>query len=242
MIARLPERRRGRDHAVRGPRRQVHGRRGARLFRLAEAHEDDAERAVRAGLAVIGAVGALPTPAGEPLAARIGIATGLVVVGDLIGEGAAQEQAVVGDTPNLAARLQALAEPGMVVIADATRRLLGDSVRAWRPRAADAQGHRRTDPRLRACSASGRSRAASRRGRRAASRRSSAATRSWPCCSSAGGRPRAVKARWSCSRGEAGIGKSRITEALVERCGRASRTSCCATSARPTTPTPRSTR
>lgn len=89
-------------------------------------HEDEAERAVRAGLAVTAAVGRLPMAAGEPLAARVGIATGLVVVGDLAGEGAAQEQAVVGDTPNLAARLQAAAEPGTVVIAEATRRLLGD--------------------------------------------------------------------------------------------------------------------
>ena len=89
-------------------------------------HEDEAERAVRAGLAVVGAVAKLPTAAGKSLAARVGIATGLVVVGDLVGEGAAQEQAVVGDTPNLAARLQTVAEPGMVVIADATRRLLGD--------------------------------------------------------------------------------------------------------------------
>ena len=89
-------------------------------------HEDEAERAVRAGLAVIAAVRGLPMAAGEPLAARVGIATGLVVVGDLVGEGAAQEQAVVGDTPNLAARLQAGAEPGMVVIAESTRRLLGD--------------------------------------------------------------------------------------------------------------------
>src|SRR5438046_7451152 len=88
-------------------------------------HEDEAERAVRAGLAVVAAVARLPLAAGEPLAARVGIATGLVVVGDLVGEGAAQEQAVVGDTPNLAARLQTAAEPGMVVIAEATRRLLG---------------------------------------------------------------------------------------------------------------------
>src|SRR5436190_981045 len=87
-------------------------------------HEDDAERSVRAGLAIAGAVCQLATPAGEPLAPRIGIATGLVVVGDLVGEGAAQEHAVVGETPNLAARLQALAEPGSVVIAEATRRLL----------------------------------------------------------------------------------------------------------------------
>ena len=89
------------------------------------AHEDEPERAVRAGLAATAAVARLTAPGGEPLAARVGIATGLVVVGDLIGEGAAQEEAVVGETPNLAARLQALAEPGAVVVAGATRRLLG---------------------------------------------------------------------------------------------------------------------
>ena len=66
----------------------------------------------------------LTAPGGEPLAARVGIATGLVVVGDLVGEGSAQEEAVVGDTPNLAARLQALAEPGSVVVADGTHRLV----------------------------------------------------------------------------------------------------------------------
>jgi class 3 adenylate cyclase/tetratricopeptide (TPR) repeat protein len=88
-------------------------------------HEDEAERAVRAGLALVQTVGQLKTPAGETLAARVGIATGLVVVGDLIGEGASQEQAVVGDTPNLAARLQGIAAPAQVVVAEATRRLLG---------------------------------------------------------------------------------------------------------------------
>ena len=81
-------------------------------FGYPEAHEDDAERAVRAGLAVIDAVGRLATQ--EPLNVRIGIATG-VVVGDLIGAGAAQERGVVGETPNLAARLQALARPGTLV-------------------------------------------------------------------------------------------------------------------------------
>jgi class 3 adenylate cyclase/predicted ATPase len=90
-----------------------------------KAHEDDAERAVRSGLAIVEAVARLTTPSGETLAARVGIATGLVVVGDLIGEGAAQEEAVVGDTPNLAARLQMLAEPGAVIIAESTRRLVG---------------------------------------------------------------------------------------------------------------------
>ena len=95
-------------------------------FGLPRAHEDDAERAVRAGLAIAEAVDRLATPAGEPLAARVGIATGLVVVGDLVGEGAAREEAVVGETPNLAARLQEAAEPGAVVVAEGTRRLLGE--------------------------------------------------------------------------------------------------------------------
>ena len=92
-------------------------------FGYPEAHEDDAERAVRAGLAVIEAIGELA--AAERLNVRLGIASGLVVVGDLIGAGAAQERGVVGETPNLAARLQALARPGTLVIADSTRRQIG---------------------------------------------------------------------------------------------------------------------
>jgi len=92
-------------------------------FGYPEAHEDDAERAVRAGLAVIDAVAGLATP--EPLNVRLGLASGLVVVGDLIGAGAAQERGVVGETPNLAARLQGLAQPGALVIADSTRRQIG---------------------------------------------------------------------------------------------------------------------
>jgi class 3 adenylate cyclase len=94
-------------------------------FGWPKAHEDDAERAVRAGLAIVQALARLQTPDGDVLTARVGVATGLVVVGDLIGEGAAQEEAVVGETPNLAARLQALAEPDQVVVAEATRKLLG---------------------------------------------------------------------------------------------------------------------
>jgi class 3 adenylate cyclase len=94
-------------------------------FGYPRAHEDDAERAVRAGLGVIDAIGRLDVKSVK-LLARVGIATGLVVVGDLIGEGSAQEQSVVGETPNLAARLQALAEPDAVVIAAGTRRLVGD--------------------------------------------------------------------------------------------------------------------
>ena len=89
------------------------------------AHEDDGERAVRASMSIMQTMTNLKTPRGDALAARIGIATGLVVVGDLVGEGASQEEAVVGETPNLAARLQAIAEPGQAVIAEATRRLLG---------------------------------------------------------------------------------------------------------------------
>src|SRR5215471_11002174 len=98
-------------------------------FGYPRAHEDDAERAVRAGLEIAAAVTSLETRGTERLAVRIGIATGLVVVGDLVGEGSAQEQAVVGETPNLAARLQALAEPGQIVLAGATRRLIGDLFR-----------------------------------------------------------------------------------------------------------------
>ena len=94
-------------------------------FGYPRAHEDEAERAVRTGLEIVSAVGRLETPAREALKVRIGIATGLVVVGDLIGAGAAQEQSVVGETPNLAARMQSLAEPNAIVIADSTRRLLG---------------------------------------------------------------------------------------------------------------------
>ena len=93
-------------------------------FGYPHAHEDDAERAVRAGLELVAAVTALKSPVS--LQTRIGIATGLVIVGDLIGSGAAQEQTVVGETPNLAARLQGIAEPNTVVIAEGTRRLLGN--------------------------------------------------------------------------------------------------------------------
>jgi class 3 adenylate cyclase/tetratricopeptide (TPR) repeat protein len=96
-------------------------------FGFPRAHEDDAERAVRAGLDLADGVARLQAPDGEALKIRIGIATGIVVVGDLIGQGSAQEQTVIGDTPNLAARLQERAEPGGVLIADQTRRLLGNA-------------------------------------------------------------------------------------------------------------------
>ena len=104
-------------------------------FGWPRAHEDDAERAVRSALAVTAAASRLKTgmagtaatsPTAKNLQTRIGIATGVVVVGDLIGEGSGQRHAVVGETPNFAARLQGIAEPGMVVIADSTRHLAGD--------------------------------------------------------------------------------------------------------------------
>ncbi|MBV9827445.1 MAG: AAA family ATPase [Alphaproteobacteria bacterium] len=92
-------------------------------FGYPSAHEDDAERAVRAALTIVEAIDKLGLA--HALQVRIGIATGLVVVGDLIGEGGGQEQTVVGDTPNLAARLQTVAAPNTVIVADATRRQLG---------------------------------------------------------------------------------------------------------------------
>jgi class 3 adenylate cyclase len=93
-------------------------------FGYPQAHEDDAERAVSAGVALINAVSALKIS--SPLQTRVGIATGLVIVGDLIGSGEAQERGIVGETPNIAARLQSVAEPNCVVIAESTRKLLGN--------------------------------------------------------------------------------------------------------------------
>jgi len=93
-------------------------------FGYPQAHEDDAEQAVRAGLDLVAAVTCLTTH--TALQTRVGIATGLVIVGDLIGSGASQEQAIVGETPNLAARLQGVAEPNSVVIAESTRKLVGN--------------------------------------------------------------------------------------------------------------------
>ena len=110
-------------------------------FGYPQAHEDDAERAVRAGLELVAAVSALKTHAA--LQTRVGIATGLVVVGDLIGSGEAQERAIVGETPNLAARLQGIAEPNTVVIAESTRKLLGNLFELEDLGAQEPQGHRR---------------------------------------------------------------------------------------------------
>jgi class 3 adenylate cyclase/tetratricopeptide (TPR) repeat protein len=96
-------------------------------FGWPRANEDDAGRAVRAGLSIIDTIKTTTAPDGTPLATRIGIATGVVIVGDMIGSGATQEAAVVGETPNLAARLQGVAEPNQIVLPKETKRLLGNT-------------------------------------------------------------------------------------------------------------------
>ena len=171
-------------------------------FGYPQAHEDDAERAVRAGLELITAVAALKTRA--PLQTRVGIATGMVVVGDLIGSGSAQEQAVVGETPNLAARLEGLATPGSLVIADATRHQLGqlfdlrdlgpqplrgftEPQRAWL-----VLGEGGTVSRFEADEVRKHHRHLTRCVRQRP--RSSAATRSWTFCVAAGNRRRRARA------------------------------------------------
>ena len=183
-------------------------------FGYPQAHEDDAERAVRAGLELIAAVGALKT--GAPLQTRVGIATGLVVVGDLIGSGEAQERGIVGETPNLAARLQGIAEPNTVVIAESTRKLLGNlfdlqdlgaqdlkgiagPVRAWaalRPSSVES--------RFEALHASGLTALVGRE------EELELLLRRWSRAKTGEGQVVLLS-------GEAGIGKSRLTAALLER-------------------------
>jgi class 3 adenylate cyclase len=107
-------------------------------FGYPQAHEDDTEQAVRAGLGLIQAVCGLKSTV--PLQIRVGIATGLVVVGDLVGSGEAQERGIVGETPNLAARLQGIAEPNTVVIAESTRKLLGNLFELEEIEAQDVKG------------------------------------------------------------------------------------------------------
>ena len=183
-------------------------------FGYPHAHEDDAERAVRAGLELIAAVAGLKTHAA--LQTRVGIATGLVVVGDLIGSGASQEQAIVGETPNLAARLQGVAEPNVVVIAEGTRKLLGNLFELGDLGTKDLKGI--TGP-VRAWAAL----------------RSSAAVGRFEAMHATGltdlvGREEELELllrRWSKAKtgegqvvllsGAAGIGKSRFTAALLER-------------------------
>jgi class 3 adenylate cyclase len=182
-------------------------------FGYPEAHEDDAERAVRAGLALIAAVIALKTQA--TLQTRVGIATGLVVVGDLTGSGEAQERRIVGETPNLAARLQGIAEPNTVVIAEATRRLLGnlfqlkdlgarglkgvaEPVRAWVALRAST-----VESRFEALHPSGVTALVGR------AEETELLLRRWSRAKSGDGQVVLIS-------GEAGIGKSRLTAALLE--------------------------
>jgi class 3 adenylate cyclase len=183
-------------------------------FRYPQAHEDDAERAVRAGLELVAAVAALKAPVS--LQTRVGVATGLVVVGDLIGTGSAQEQAVVGETPNVAARLQSIAEPNTAVIAESTRKLLGNlfdlqdlggqdlkgmvgPVRAWavlRPASVES--------RFEALHASGLTDLVGRE------EELELLLRRWSKAKTGEGQVVLLS-------GEAGIGKSRLTAALLER-------------------------
>jgi class 3 adenylate cyclase/predicted ATPase len=183
-------------------------------FGYPQAHEDDAERAVRAGLELIQAVGGLRSSV--PLAIRVGIATGLVVVGDLIGAGEAQERGIVGETPNLAARLQGVAEPNTVLIAESTRKLIGNLfdlqdlggrdlkgigslVRAWavlRPASVES--------RFEALHASGLTELVGRE------EELELLLRRWSKAKTGDGQVVLLS-------GEAGIGKSRLTAALLER-------------------------
>ena len=183
-------------------------------FGYPQAHEDDAERAVRAGLEVIGAVSALRPNA--PLQTRVGIATGLVVVGDLVGSGEAQERGIVGETPNLAARLQGIAEPNVVVIAEGTRKLLGNLFELEDLGAKDLKGI--AGPvgawaALRASSAEGRFEALHASGLTALVGREEELElllRRWARVKTGEGQVVLLS-------GEAGIGKSRLTAALLER-------------------------
>jgi class 3 adenylate cyclase len=183
-------------------------------FGYPHAQEDDAERAVRAGLELVAAVSDLKTHA--TLQTRVGIATGLVVVGDLIGSGASQEQAIVGETPNLAARLQGVAEANMVVIAEGTRRLLGNLFELEDLGARDLKGIAgpvRAWAALRASSVEGRFEAMHTSGLTDLVGREEEAElllRRWSKAAAREGQVVLLS-------GEAGIGKSRLTAALLER-------------------------
>jgi predicted ATPase len=183
-------------------------------FGYPHAHEDDAERAVRAGLKLVAAVSGLKTHAA--LQTRVGIATGLVVVGDLIGSGASQEQAIVGETPNLAARLQGIAEPNSVVIAESTRKLVGNLFELQDLGAQDLKGiagPMRAWTALRPASVEGRFEAFHASGLTQLVGREEELElllRRWS--KAKGGQGQVVLLS-----GEPGIGKSRLTAALLER-------------------------
>jgi class 3 adenylate cyclase/predicted ATPase len=183
-------------------------------FGYPQAQEDDAERAVRAGLELIRAVSSLKPNA--PLQTRVGIATGLVVVGDLVGSGEAQERGIVGETPNLAARLQGIAAPNTVVIAENTRRLLGNLFDLQDLGKKDLKGLAgpvRAWAALRASSAEGRFEALHTTGLTALVGREEELElllRRWSRAKTGEGQVVLLS-------GEAGIGKSRLTAALLER-------------------------
>ena len=183
-------------------------------FGYPQAHEDDAERAVRAGLDLVAAVAALKARA--PLQTRVGIATGLVVVGDLIGSGEAQERGIVGETPNLAARLQGIAEPGTVVIAEGTRKLLGNLFELEDLGAKDLKGiagPARAFAALRPSAVESRFEALHATGLTALVGREEELElllRRWTKAKNGEGQVVLLS-------GEAGIGKSRLTAALLER-------------------------
>jgi class 3 adenylate cyclase len=185
-------------------------------FGYPQAHEDDAERAVRAGLALIEAIGKLRVQ--EPLRVRIGIATGLVVVGDIVGSGEAQERGVVGETPNLAARLQGIAAPNTIVIAEGTRRLLGNLFELEDLGAKDLkgiEGSARVWVALRTRTVESRFEALHTAGLIALVGREEELElllRRWAKAKTGEGQVVLIG-------GEAGIGKSRLTAALMERLG-----------------------
>jgi class 3 adenylate cyclase/tetratricopeptide (TPR) repeat protein/ABC-type transport system involved in cytochrome c biogenesis ATPase subunit len=184
-------------------------------FGWPRANEDDAERAVRAGLSIIDAVEKTKAPNGSPLATRVGIATGVVIVGDLIGSGATQEAAVVGETPNLAARLQGVAGLNQLVVAKETQRLLGTIFELSPLGGQDLKGiSGPVDAYLVEGDASVQSRFAARQsgtmtpivGRE---REIELMTERWTLARSGQGQMVIVS-------GEAGIGKSRITQAVID--------------------------
>jgi class 3 adenylate cyclase/predicted ATPase len=183
-------------------------------FGYPQAHEDDAERAVRAGLELIGAVAGLKTRAS--LQTRVGIATGLVVVGDLVDAGGSQERGIIGETPNLAARLQGVAEPNMLVIAEGTRKLLGNLFELKDLGAKELKGMAgpmRIWAALRASSVESRFEALHAAGLTALVGRQEEfeiLLRRWSRVKSGEGQVVLLS-------GEAGIGKSRLTAALLER-------------------------
>jgi class 3 adenylate cyclase/predicted ATPase len=185
-------------------------------FGYPQAHEHDAERAVRTGLALVEAVPKLETAAVIPLQVRVGLATGLVVVGDLIGSGEAQERGIVGETPNLAARLQGIAEPKTVVIAESTRRLLGNLFELYDLGLKDLKGiagPTRAWRALRASTVESRFEALHATGLIALIGReeeSELLCRRWAKAKTREGHVVLIS-------GEAGIGKSRLTAALLER-------------------------